>query len=173
MTGRPSNSDRASRGRQRALVVNLSRREVELLAVLAPYYEKAMGPMRHVVRLTSSRETRERFRFVGEESRWLRRFAEATLQDMRSRNQETADVALTVAALIAFWGRILASLNSHRSRRRLSAEAIAERETLAAKLARSARQLWRETPEIVETELSTRRPAERAWMLETLESTAE
>src|SRR5579884_2381311 len=100
----------------RTIAVSMTRDEVEDLASLAHYYERSFGVMRHVVRLTSNREMRQRFRFVAQESRWLADFAAATASDLSA---DPASVSFTPRSLIAFWGRALSSLNSKRSRRKL------------------------------------------------------
>jgi hypothetical protein len=151
-------------------LVDLSIGELETLGAVANYYEKSMGPMRYLVRLTASSEVKTKLRFVTEESLWLRRFSEATYQDMQAAGQENAQIALTPRALIAFWGRLLASLNSRRSRRRLSAEQVKEREGLAQKLQDAACLLSERDPDLLEQELRTRRPVEAAWMREKLGS---
>lgn len=147
-------------------VIHLTGAEVETLVRLANYYEKSMGPMRHLVRLVAPAEVKTKYRFVAEESKWLRRFAETTREDMQRAGQTSADVTLTPRALVAFWGRVLASLHSRRSRRRLSAEQVQEREELAAKLQNAARTLSKRNAALLEQELQTRRPIEAGWMRE-------
>jgi hypothetical protein len=143
--------------------------EVALLVRIADYHLKSMGLMRYLVRLTASGEVRSKYRFVAEESRWLKRFAETVRDDMEAGGQDSAPVEFTPRSLVAFWGRLLASLNSRRSRRRLSAEEIRRREELAARLEEVARLLWLRYPGRLEDELGTRRPAEAGWMRSKLE----
>lgn len=120
--------------------------------------------MRYVVWLTASSEVRSKYRFVSEESRWLKRFAQAVREDMDAAPQDSITVSLTPRSLVAFWGRLLASLNSRRSRRRLSDEEVRRREELAAKLEEAARSFATLHPAMLEEEMGTRRPAEGAWM---------
>lgn len=146
--------------------VSLTNAEIEDLLQLAGYYERSMGVMRHVVRLTSSRPIRQRFDFVAEESRLLRAFA----QSLRDNEPDGShEVAFTPRSLVAFWGRALSSLNSKRSRRRMSAERLAGRQLLAEKLGRGVEKLWLRDPATVAREMSTRRAPEVAWMREQLE----
>lgn len=146
--------------------VTLTAEEIEDLAQLAAYYQRSMGFMRHVVRLTSPGPIRQRFDFVAEESRWLGAFVES----VRDQGADgTREVAFTPRSLVAFWGRALSSLNSKRSRRRLSAAQLAAREVLAGKLGRATEKLWLRDPGIVAGEIATRRAPEAGWMREQLE----
>lgn len=138
--------------------------EADLLVRIADYHLKSMGLMRYVVRFTASREVRDKYRFVAEESRWLKRFAQTVRDDMSEAGKECLEVSLTPRSLVAFWGRLLSSLNSRRSRRRLSGEDVLRREALAAKLEEAARSFAALQPAMLEDELETRRPAEREWM---------
>jgi hypothetical protein len=160
----------AQRKRQRAVpatvTLSLTVEDVDDLVRVAGYYERSMGFMRHVVRLTSARAIRQRFRFVAEESRWLTVFAEATRADMRGSETE---VDFTPRALIAFWGRALSSLQSKRSRRRMTPTQLAQRELLAGKLERAAARLLLDKPGVMAEELRTRRASEVTWMRERLE----
>jgi hypothetical protein len=150
--------------------VTLTREQVDDLVRLASYYQRSMGVMRHVVRLTSPGPIRRRFRFVAEESRYLQAFAEAVRAEMTNDSDPTE---LTPRSLVAFWGRALSSLNSKRSRRRMSAEEIGRREALADTLRRSTERLWLNEPALVESEIATRRAPEAAWMREQLSLPAE
>src|SRR5712692_3256732 len=123
-------------------VVNLTVPEIELLVRSAHYYQKSMGPARHVVRFIAPSAIRTRYRFIAEESSILERFAEATYDEAMGADADQIEATFTARALVAFWGRLLANLNSRRSRRRLSGDQIAAREALAAKLERAAAQLW-------------------------------
>jgi hypothetical protein len=143
----------------------LSAKEIEDLVELAQYYQRSMGFMRHVVRITSPRPIRHRFDFVAEESRLLRAFAES----VRSGDGAGRDVEFTARSLVAFWGRALSSLHSKRSRRRLSAERLAVREALADKLRRATEKLWLKDAAGVSGEMATRRAPEVSWMREELE----
>ena len=144
--------------------VNLTTDEVDTLVLIADYYQKAMGPMRHIVRLTVTGDVRAKYRFISEESKWLKRFAEGQRKDMEEARTMRSEVALTSRALVAFWGRLLTSLNSRRSRRRLSPEELRRREELAAKLEEAARSLERRHPGALQKELLTRRELEAEWI---------
>ena len=146
----------------------MSREEVLLLKRIAPYYQKAMGPMRVVVRLAAPRDVRTKYRFIVQESEWLRKFVEAVLEDMEGEDAEEFVVRLTPRALIAFWGRLLSSLNSRRSRRRLSARELEGRSALSAKLEATAREMWDRDRGDIEREIATRKRSEAEWMRERL-----
>jgi hypothetical protein len=88
---------------------------------------------------------------------------------MTELQQDARQVELTPRTLVAFWGRVLASLNTRRSRRRLSEAAVAEREVLANKLAEAAEQLARTELPLLQQELATRRQVEADWMEERLQ----
>jgi hypothetical protein len=158
--------------------------EIETLVAISDYYRRSMGPMRHVIRLAASGDVRRRFRFIADESFWLRRFAEATRDSILTNQQQEAPsgspsgsprgspreypVDLTVPTLVAFWGRILSSLNSPRSRRRLKQDEIARREQLAIKLRDALAASVALDPAPLQNAIATRRPQERAWMSDQL-----
>ncbi len=146
------------------IIVLLSAQEVRTLVRIADYYFRSMGPFRHVVRLTARSELRQRYSFMAEESLWLRRFAEATEREMQSKDAHEWRTPFTLRSLLAFWGRLLASLNSRRSRRKLTEGEIAQREALAAKLRDAAAEVARSRPTLFATELETRRAVESDWM---------
>ena len=127
-----------------------------------------MGPARYMVRFTSNAQVRSKFRFVADESAVLQAFAEATRDEMAAEGSTTRDVTMTARTLVAFWGRVLSSLNNRRSRRKLSADGIGEREQLADKLGAAARIVSRQKGVDIERELQTRRTDEAAWMRERL-----
>lgn len=158
------------KGRDTTISVKLTRDEIDDLVQLARYYERSMGPMRHVVRLTSSGVIRRRFQFVAEESRWLAAFAES-VRDEEAAN--AGEVTFTPRSLVAFWGRALSSLNSKRSRRRLSPAALERREALAEKLRRAVERLWLQQRNIAENEIATRRASEAEWMRRLLGETSD
>jgi hypothetical protein len=163
-----------SRGHQRASLVPvslpLSADELSCLVSVSDFHQRSMGVMRHVVRLTSSSEMRDRLRFVDEESKVLRAFAQAMRARAQGRNDDDTDVEFTLRAVIAFWGRLLASTLSTRSRRRLSAQEAERREVLAAKLEAAIRTRYESEPAPVEREIDTRRPVEQTWMRQRLEA---
>lgn len=150
--------------------IDLAIDELRCLVVLSDFHQRSMGFMRHVVRLTTAAEMRTRMRFIDEESKVLRAFAQSLLEDAQSDPDGTTRANMTPAALTAFWGRLLSSLNSPRSRRRLSAKEIEFREVLAARLEDAFRRLQRAHPDLAASELATRRSAEQGWIRRQLES---
>jgi hypothetical protein len=142
---------------------------VDDLVRLAHYYEKSMGLGRFFVRLASGPEMKARFRFVQEESDVLEQFASAIVASMQANGQAEIDAEITVRALIAFWGRALSSLNSSRSRRRLSPEKVRIRTALEARLHEKAADLRHVSPDLLTSEIATRRSSEVQWMRERLE----
>jgi hypothetical protein len=119
--------------------------------------------------MVSGAEMRGKARFIREESYWLRRF----LVDGRERLSDGDDpsVALqcTPRSLVALYGRLLASLNLPRTRRKLSPQTIQRREGLAEKMADALRGLQRENAGLVEREIETRRAREQTWIAESLQ----
>lgn len=156
-------------GSDKTVTVRLARRDLETLLSLAHYYERSLGPMRHLVRLTGSRETRQRFRYVAEEGKWVQRFIESALRDMKPGPEAMAQVHFTLRTLVACWGRILATLNTRRARRKLSAEDVAQREALEERLREALRPRYQRDRTLVEAELATRRPVEVEWMRQLLD----
>jgi hypothetical protein len=142
--------------------------EARSLLNVSDVHQRSMGPMRHVVRFTSSREVRGRFAFLDEESKVLRAFAQSMVTQARERESGSARIRFTPRSLIAFWGRLLSSTQSPRSRRHLSAEELERRQALATKLEEAARALGRRDSSVLEEEIAGRRPAEQAWMRERL-----
>jgi len=149
--------------------LDLTPGEIDQLLDLAHFYEKSMGRMRYLIRLTASREVRSKLRFIQEESLWLERLA-ADLRDEAPERESR--IHLKLRAFVAFWGRVLASLNTRRSRRKLKGEALVEREALAAKFGVAARRLHVTDGAALEREMQTRRPREVEWMRESLDRTA-
>ena len=154
--------------RTSSVVVALSPSEVELLVTLAHYYEKRMGPMRFVVAALSGPEMRRRFRFVSEEGKWLERFARATQEAYGESSADAMNVSFTPRSAVAYWGRLLATLNTPRVRRRLSPTEIARREHLEGKLAGAVLRLYGKHREEIEEEVGMRRVPEQTWMRERL-----
>lgn len=156
--------NRATKDPDRLHTLDLSLADIETLAQLANYYQKSMGVMRHMVRLTTAPNVRRRFRFVAQESAVLEQFISAVRHEQFAPGIPRASVAFTPAALVAFWGRLLSSLHSKRSRRKLSEAEIAHREQLAASFESTVRRLQQRSPELVEKHLLTRRVDEQSWM---------
>lgn len=146
----------------------MTRDEVADLMALARHYEKTMGISRHFVRFASGTEMRSRFHFVVEESKVLEQFASATLAGMDASDDEIREVGITPRALIAFWGRALSSLDSSRSRRKLSPSRLTLRTGLEEKLREAVTRLHREVPVQIDAEIETRRTREATWMKERL-----
>jgi len=82
-------------------------------------------------------------------------------------------VTFTLPALTAFWGRLLSSTHSPRSRRRLSEAECTFRGVLAGKLEAALGALREASPSLVDLEVQTRRPAEQEWMRQRLQSDPE
>jgi hypothetical protein len=154
-------------GNVRAITVRVTDVEVSILDRLA-YYYLSMRPVRFIIRFTAPMEMRARIKFISEESKWLRRFARSTRDRFRADGTGEADVAFTVRASIAFWGRLLASLNTPRSRRKLSAREVERRQALASKFQAALGPAARNHRKLLEAELATRRPIEQVWMRERL-----
>lgn len=156
-----------ARGRDRAgpheVVILLSPDEIHTLARLAHYYQRSMGPMRYVVRLTASAEVRAKYRFIAEESRWLQKFIESVPVESVAADGEIA-AEFASRTVIAYWGRVLSSLRSKRARRRMKPEDVVLRERLAEKLRAAAGELEIRWPGSLESDLLTRRPDEASWM---------
>lgn len=155
-------------GQKREVMVglDLTPGEIDQLLALAHFYEKNMGRMRHIIRLTASREVRSKLHFIQEESLWLERLA-ADLSDEAPERESR--VHLKLRAFVAFWGRVLASLNTRRSRRKLKGDTLVEREELAAKFGVAARRLQLTDGAALEREMQTRRPREVGWMRDVLQ----
>lgn len=140
--------------------VELERYEADTLVGLARFYERSMGPARHVVRLTAGPAFRAKYRFMADESRILEEFALSVVTDMEASGEDRETVAMTIPTLVAFWGRVIASLASRRSRRKLSAAEASHREALGAKLAAAASRVANRDRPAVSQAISTRPPAE-------------
>ncbi len=168
---------RASQGKpgnpQPSPTLDLTAHELALLIKLANYYEKAMGPTRHLVRLTAPKEVKLKYRFLKEESEWLRLFAESARDRLRDSGADEIPVAFTVRAVVAFWGRILSNLNSTRSRRRLARDAVQARERMAVRLQQTVVELSATHPDLIAQEILSRRSREVPWMQQALERTPE
>lgn len=136
---------------------------------LAHHYEKVLGATRHVVVWTTPSRIRRRYHFIVQESNRLEQVADKWLRQIDTTRETAVGVQLSLEETIAFWGRTLASLRTRRSRRRLSAEAVAIRETLSQKFLRGVSSVWRQRPTEVHRLLETRRPVEARWMLDALE----
>jgi hypothetical protein len=148
--------------------LSLSLAEVNDLVKLARYYEKSMGFSRYLVRIASGSVMRARFRFVSEESRILEQFVASVRTEMEAGNETEREIRFTPRSLIAFWGRALSSLDSQRSRRKISAENLRLREDLTRKLQNAVTRLYERSRKLMESEISTRRAPEVTWMLERL-----
>lgn len=168
---KPTRRSRVSgKGADARVRVPLSGDELATLELVAEYYDRAWGRFRHVVRLLSGRQTRERFRRVSREGGVLLRFVQAERARQRqtpTRGLET--VEFTPLALVAFWGRLLSSLASRRSRRKLASEELSRRESLAELFTEAARALRRTDAPTLEAAIASRRLTEQSWMRARLE----
>ena len=151
------------------LAVRLSLEQVSTLIQLSSYYGRTLGVVRRIIQLVSPGEMRVKARFVQEEAYWLRRFAEAQRDRMESESIVEGNVDFTPRTLVAFYGRILASLNVPRTRRRMSPDKIAAREALGERLRVALTFLCSADPALVEAEVMTRRLREREWISEQLD----
>jgi len=150
--------------REASVTLQLSAGDIDQLVGVAHFYERNMGVMRHLIRLTASREVRRKLRFIQEESWWLEHLAIDLRDEMGGA---TLDAEFKLPAFVAFWGRILASLNTKRARRKLKGDALPKREALAAKFAAAAREV---RPAELDRAFRTRRPSEVEWMRDAMRS---
>ena len=150
-------------GQQPSIALNVSTEDVDVLRRVANHY-LSMRPLRSLIALTGPGEIRARYRFIRDESKLLQRFASTTLHSMRAAGEKERAVRFTARALVAYWGRLLASLNTPRSRRKLSVAEIERRERVSAILQSGLRSLLPRHRALILAELRTRRPAEEAWM---------
>jgi hypothetical protein len=164
------NNKRGTSTKDRQAKIEFTRDEVADLVALARHYERTMGVSRHFVRFASGTEMRNRFQFVAEESKVLEQFASAMLTAMDESGDVNREIQITPRALIAFWGRALSSLDSSRSRRKLSPSRLELRMDVERKLQDAVTHLHRENPGLVEAEIATRRSREAVWMNERLHS---
>lgn len=146
------------------LRIRLTVPEIKTLVLTARYYERSMGIFRHAVMLTAPGEIKSKYRYVREESSWLQQFADAELNRAEASAAPESDVAFTPLAAIAFWGRLLSSLDSARSRRKLTREEASRRHHLADKLASETARLYGRKPRLVQDLVGTRRQREAGWM---------
>jgi hypothetical protein len=149
--------------------ITLSAEHAADLIALARYYRTSMGIGRYLVRFGSGREMRARYRFVEDESKVLEAFAESVVQRLEGSNEPVGTVQMTPRALIAFWGRALSSLESTRSRRKLSPARLEVREAVEQQLRSAAAELLQQDRSRTLAEIHTRREREVAWMRERLQ----
>lgn len=155
--------------RQHTVSMSLSDVEVRVLEQIAHFHEKSLGPTRWFVRLTAPADVKEKYRFIVQEGKWLERFAASTRGKLvDSENDETV-AEFTPRALVAFWGRLLASLNSPRARRKLKQHDIAVYERMAQRFEAVVSDERTRRDQVIDDEIGTRRLREQAWMIEALE----
>jgi hypothetical protein len=147
--------------------VQLSRRDLDTLVRVADLY-MTIRPIRFLVRFAAPRSIRSRLRYVSDESKWLKRLAREIRTNMRVGGDPEREVPLTIPVLVGFWGRLLASVNTPRTRRRLSKSELQVRKTLILRFQEALSSLLRRHRRAVEDQLRTRRPAEEIWMRERL-----
>jgi siroheme synthase (precorrin-2 oxidase/ferrochelatase) len=125
-------------------------------------------PLRFVVRLAAPRGIRARIRYVADESKWLKRLAREIRTSMRSTGEEERDVSFTIPALVGYWGRLLVSVNTPRTRRRLSKSELETRQSLIPRFQEAISSLLPRNRREIEEQLQTRRAAEEIWMRDRL-----
>lgn len=152
-----------------SIEVQLDLDQVQTLVKVADFYPKNMGSFRFVVAATSG-EAREKLRFMAQESKVLLAFSEAMEARMRSEGVEKASLTFTLRALVAFWGRLLASVRSPHSRRKLRADEVARREAVALLLQTAVAELEKSHKREVAEEIAGRRSSEQTWMREALDA---
>jgi hypothetical protein len=160
-------SPRSDRSTQPSTSIHLTLREIRILVRLANYY-LSIRPLRFLMRFTAPRDIRSRIRFIAEESAALKAVAEAARDSMRDAGLQEGPVTFTLPTLIGFWGRTLASINTPRSRRKLSQDEYDARTALAHHLEEATRSLLKKSRWQIEDQLETRRPVEQVWMRERL-----
>ena len=144
--------------------IKLDRDELRTLARVARYYERSMGVFRIAVKMTASGQIRAKYRYLREESAWLERFAEAEIRRAETTEESVTEVKITILALVAFWGRLLSSLESPRSRRKLTREEATRRRHMADVFRDKISTLYKHAPSVVEECIGTRREREARWM---------
>lgn len=153
-------------GRETRVAVSLTPEEIATLVRVADYYNRNWGPFRHVVRALSGREMRARFRLVSEEGHWLQEFLRAETENQDATSHVT--LTFTPLALIAFWGRLLSSLNSPRARRKLTRDERDRRREMTELFEGAARTVGLRDPQLIASQIGTRRVSEQGWMREAL-----
>ena len=166
----PKRTGPTSSAARKQVTLSLNREEANDLVALARYYEKSMGVSRYFVRFASGPEMRARFRFVKLESDVLEQFARAIVERMHLTDADEGETDITPRALVAFWGRALSSLNSSRSRRKLSPEKLRVRTSVEVRLRTAVARLQQAAPGVLDDEIATRRTSEAQWMRERLDS---
>jgi hypothetical protein len=163
---------RLSRSTPRKFItrIELDKEEASVLVRVATYHQKAIGPVRFLVQLVAPEEIRDKYTFVKEETKVLKQFAREARDSISRSQQEREPISFTPRTLVAFWGRMLASLKTKRSRRKLSMLEIERREALARRLEAIAGSIWQDNRKVLEQELATRRLVEAEWMRERLEA---
>jgi len=144
--------------------MELNEQELVVLGRVTHYYERSMGVTRHLVRLTARGDVKDKFRFIVDESLWLERAVEQARGTISQSDSSTVTVTFTPRAIVALWGRLLSSVNTPRSRRKLRREDVRAREMLSEKLGLSLRALEDLDPALVRAEVATRRTREVEWM---------
>jgi hypothetical protein len=148
--------------------VRISQRDVDSLVRVADLY-MTLRPLRFLMRLTAPPSIRARIRYVSDESRWLKRLAREIRASMRASGEEDRDEPFTIPALVGYWGRLLASVNTPRTRRRLSRKELEVRQSLIARFQEALSSLLDRNRRQIEDQLQTRRPAEEIWMRDRLD----
>jgi len=131
-----------------------------------------MGRIRYLVVWTSGRSVRKKYRFIVQESTRLESVAAGVLDELEGLGGR-GRVSLKVSDSVAFWGRVLSSLRTRRSRRKLSTEEIGRREALSEQFQTVLAPLQRSGNVVLVEALRTRRPKEVEWMTELLSPASE
>ena len=148
--------------------MSLSGVEVRVLEKIAHFHEKSMGPTRWFVRLTAPAEVKEKYRFIVQEGKWLERFAASTRETFLDSESDEVLAEFTPRALVAFWGRLLAGLNSPRARRKLNQHDIVVYEHMAQRFGAVVSDERTRRRQVIDDEIGTRRLREQGWMIDAL-----
>ena len=152
---------------EESVVIPLSREDLQSLSAVVHHYEDVTGFFRHVVVATSKQKIKRRYRYIVHESNALEALVEDLIHRMGSAQELQAQMPLQ--DLVAFWGRLLSSLKTKRTRRRISSEEAALRERLTVRFSDVVCCLWLERSEVVRRAIDTRRRREVEWMMQAIE----
>lgn len=147
--------------------IALSVEDATTLVAVSHHYEQLWGRARHVVVWTTPRRIRRRYRFIVEESNDLEARARS-LVSACADDSEPHVFQIPIPDAVSYWGRLLSNVRTKRSRRKLSAATVEDREHLAEKFQRSLEAACVRHRSEVEAALATRRPLEAGWMKQML-----
>ena len=146
--------------------LDLDLTELDALQAVAHHYESVMGVARHLVVATAPSGIKRRYRYIVQESLGLEQKVSEWRDALAIGHSDAVEVSIVDA--VAFWGRLLSSLNTKRSRRRLSRPMISTHEALAEKIGTAVTQAHRVESVQTDAAIAGRRRREREWMLERL-----